>query len=570
MLNEEIKAAVRKYAVKNALDYGKADEKAVMNKVISKLGVPRGEIGELAALSKEIVERVNNADRSALEREFEDYRKDFEEEGVEKAKRSAQAHMELGGAVTGNFATRFSPEPGGYMHIGHAKISLMESEFAKMYDGKLFLYFDDTNPEKERQEFVDAIKRDAEWLGLEFSGEYYASDNIEKLYAYAESMINGGNAYVDLCSLEAMKRGRANGAGCMHKSQDAARNMELWKDMLGGRINEDGGVLRLNFKMDCANTALRDPTLFRIKEHAHYRQGDRYRVWPTYDFNTPIIDSIKGITDAIRSKEYELRDESYYMMLDLLGLRKPRVHSIARLEIKNNITSKRKLTSLIEDGLVSGYDDPRLVTIAGLRRRGITKEAIRKFVLRFGTSLAESEVGMDMLLSENRKIIDKDAVHLFMVEDPVLVKINGAGRRKVRIGLSPYGNIGYREYDVGNEIYIARADSEGLHAGDVVRLKDLDIVRITAAGSTGIECTISEETPAKTLHWVDAGNNVECRIWHISDLLLNGEFNKGSIRETRGHAEPYVRQMRLNQITQFERVGFFKLDDLKDFLFIAV
>lgn len=415
-INNEIGGAIRKYSIKNAMEYGKAREGSVLNKIISLYPEHKTEIKHLAREVSRIIGEVNQLDRAALENEYSKYSAGFEIEQTAKAEKSSMHNFSIAEAEKGKFMTRFPPEPGGYMHIGHAKPVFIEDELRNVYAGKFALYFDDTNPDNEKQEFVDAFKDDLEWLGIKFDSEYYASDNIDILYGYAINMIDNGNAYVCTCSAEKIKEGRASGTPCSHKGRDKDGNLELWGRMLEGAFKNNEAVLRLNSDMKATNTTLRDPTLFRIKHGNHYRQGNKYAVWPTYDFCTPIVDSIKGITDVVRSKEYEMRDELYFTVLDMLGLRKPRINSFSRLEIANNVTSKRKIRELIAKGLIDGFDDPRLVTIKALRRRGITAAAIKEFALSFGMGKSESVADLEVLLKINRKIIRNKARRLIFAE----------------------------------------------------------------------------------------------------------------------------------------------------------
>ena len=260
-------------------------------------------------------------------------------------------------------------------------------------------------------------------------------------------LIKKGKAYICFCPAEEVKENRNSGKDCEHKKQASKENLKLWKEMLAKKQKE--GILRFKGDMKDLNSAMRDPTLFRIKTEPHYRQGSKYAVWPTYDFNTPIIDSIKGITDTLRSKEYELRDELYYTMLDLLGLRKPRIHSFARLEIENNMTSKRKLKELIKGGSSGDGTTQGSSPSPDLRRRGITPEAIREFVLRFGMSKTESKVSIDMLLAENRKIVDSNRKKALFHRETQKDKGKRNSKRalqEIKIKAHPNADMGYREY----------------------------------------------------------------------------------------------------------------------------
>ena len=472
-----IEEAAKKYAIKNAMDYGKANEGAVLSKVIAELRVGKDDIKSLSLKVKEIVAEVNLLTKEELAREYKKYEEEFGEAAKEKAAMSARHNFSIEGATEANFITRFPPEPGGYMHLGHAKPLFIEDELRRLYKGKLFLYFDDTNPDNERQEFVDSFRKDIGWLGVTFDREYYASDSIPVLYEYAKQAIEIKAAYVCTCSAEAISAGRTEGKACEHKASSTNRNAELWEKMLKGEFVDNEAVLRLNGDMSAANTTLRDPTLFRIKKTRHYRQGRKYAVWPTYDFCTPILDSINGITDVIRSKEYEMRDELYFAVLERLKLSMPRITSIARLEISNNLTSKRKIRQLIAERKVVGWDDPRLVTISGLRRRGIRPEAIREFALSFGMGKSESSVGLEKLLAYNRKIVEPGATRLLTSEV--------AAEGYIRCNLAIIGNL--MDGDAFNEdslivrqIY-AEKSVERLVEGGIARFKGVGLFKLEDA-----------------------------------------------------------------------------------------
>ena len=568
---KEIREELRIAAIKNALEFGRAREGALIGRLISKFPELKSRMKEISAMAKEAVDEINGMSAAEIKKASKKYEKLFEEEKRKKTEESAEARLELKG-VSGSFATRFPPEPSGYMHIGHAKVAFMEQRFAQMYGGKLFLYFDDTNPEKEKQEFVDAMKRDLAWLGIGFGREYYASDNIESLYGYARRLIESGSAYVCLCDAAKLKESRLRMIGCEHRKQDAPENMHLWKEMLGRKFKENEAVLRLKAEIDSKNTAMRDPTLFRVKYSLHYRQGGRYAVWPTYSFNTPIVDSLNGVSDVIRSKEYEMTDELYYRILDLLSMVKPRIHSVARLEIANNMTSKRKLNELIKQGKIHGYDDPRLVTITALRRRGILPEAIKRLALRFGMSKTESAVSINMLLAENRKLIDPAAKRLFFVEKPFMLTVSGIPERmrNISMKLHPSTDLGYRKYKLNDRFFINTADALKLKEGTRVALKDAFSVRIEKLGDGKAEGTYMKENAEERIQWVNEGNYVECSIEVIGDLLKGEAFNDESIKVSKGYAESFAANLDDGEVVQFERVGFFKVDDKNAMLFISL
>lgn len=326
--------------------------------------------------------------------------------------------------------------------------------------------------------------------------------------------------------------------------------------MLNGKIEENEATVRFKGDMRAQNTIMRDPVMLRIIETPHYRVGTKYRVWPVYDFNTPIVDSIQGITDIIRSKEYELHDELGDELLKILGLRVPRMHLEARLNIKGNITQKRDIRKLIDEGKISGWDDPRLMTIMALRRRGIMPAAIWNFVLRLGMTKTDSTVPLEMLLAENKKVIDPIAKHLFFVSNPVEIEMpEMAGTVKLR--LHPTADFGFREYKVGKTFYIAKADAKPAK-GTRLRLKDL-----------GKAKELGENE--KVVQWVSQGNYVECTVLIPGPILDDKEnFNPDSMETASGYVESYAKNLEEHEIVQFERFGYCILDDKKKMRFIFI
>ncbi len=567
MLSDESLKEIRKLALKNAIDYGKADDKSVLSKAISKIPQKDRNIPEIREAVSHTVLEINSRGKEDLEAEYAQYKNEFDDYEKARAERTSKVNMTLEGVSEGNFVTRFPPEPSGYMHIGHAKAVFLESEFVRIYKGKLWLYFDDTNAEKEKQEFVDAFKVDLKWLGIAFDKEYYASDNIERMYEYAEELINKNGAYVCLCSAEKVKDMRSKRIGCEHKLQDAGQNLEQWKKMLGREFEENQAILRFNGKIDSLNTAMRDPTLFRIKKHVHYRQGDKYIVWPTYDFNTPIMDSLNEVTDALRSKEYELRDELDYALLDLLGLRKPHIRSFSRFEIIDNNTHKREIRALISEEKLHSYDDPRLVTIEGLRNRGITPEAIKEFVLKSGMSKVESKVSMDVLLAENRRVIDGNSMRLFAVEDPIELVV-AKGNAKSKLKLHPNKDAGFREYELDGSFYISKKD---VGNGKELRLKDLYDVKIVSHSEDEIIAERVEGVkPAKIVQWVPKNDNRQCVLVYIGNLMKDGAFNPESLKKVNALAEGYVDRLNEGDTVQFERIGYFKFASKEGMTFFSL
>lgn len=566
---DELKGIIRKYAIKNAIDYGRADPGSVLGKVIMNAkGIP---IPAVKALVDTEVGKVNKMRKAELEKEYAEFAEEFAQAAKDTAEKTAKPKMELPGAVKGNFATRYPPAPNGYMHIGHAKAAILEQEFAKIYDGKLFLYFDDTNPEKDAQEYVDKMKEDLDWLGIKFDKEYYASDSIKEVYKCIEQLLKQDNAYVCNCSQEEIKKKRFDKVPCTHRKRKTEENIKLFKKMLKGELKDGEAVVRLKGDMSSQNTVMRDPTLLRIKNHKHYRQGEKYSVWPTYDINTPVNDSIHGVTDVIRSKEFELRDPLGTMILKMLKMRTPRIHSIARLVIKDNVTHKSELNKLIKAGTINGWDDPRLVTISALRRRGIQPNAIRELALRSGMSKTDATVPIDMLMAENKKIIDPTAKHLFFVGNPVKMTVKETKEKHAKLRLHPSNEHDHREYNVGNVFYIGEDDAKQLKKGDLVRLKDLTDVKVTKTGAGITAEEVEKLGTAKVIQWVSDKNFAKCSILVPGSLLdAKGNYNHESLKEINGYVESHAEKLKEHEIVQFERFGYCILDDKKIMQFIFI
>jgi len=556
---------IRKHALRNALDHGKADVKAVVGRVIAEYPDSKKDMKETMRKITEIVASVNALTSEQMQDEISKY--SFAE------KKKEEKGLELEGAEIGKVVTRFPPEPSGYLHIGHAKAAFLGWSLAKKYGGKFLLRFDDTNPEAESQEYVGPIKVALRWLGIDWDSESYTSDKIPLLYEYAERLISAGSAYVCSCQPDLISLNRQNSKECDCRKADGTEQLKRWKAMLSGETEKGESILRFKGEMGSLNTVMRDPTLFRIIDTPHYRQGTKYRVWPVYDFGAPILDSLEGVTHAMRSKEYELRDEFYYALISALGLRRPAITEFSRLSIKGLPISKRLLRPLIEKKLVSGWDDPRLPTIFALRRRGITSEAVRNFVLGFGLGKTESNPTIEALLVENKKILDPISERYFFVRSPVKLAVDSAPRIRAKLKKHPEKDLGEREMDTNGEFFISGPDAKSLQEGGQFRLKDLYNVKLTGKGEilTG-EFAGTALAPGPKIQWVPHGvieKPIEATVLVPSELVdEDGKFIEGSLREDKGYCEPACARLKEGQVVQFERYGFCKLDSKKAMRFI--
>ena len=562
MANDKIQKTARMYALQNAIRFdGNANVKAVVGKVIGVLRKDGFSPREIIPIVSSVVEEVNNIQLDTQIAELEKLAPEL----LKKEKKERDFSLpELPDAERGKVVTRFPPEPNGYLHIGHAKASIVDYEYARMYDGKFILRFDDTNPENAQSEFYDVQKEDLRWLGIEWDEEYRTSDNLEKHYKLAEQLINQGDAYICNCSPDVIKEGRFHGKECCCRDISCGENIDLWKDMISS--STEGTILRLKGDMTCDNTAMRDPTLFRVIDKPHPIHGSKFRLWPTYDFAGAVEDSIGGVTHPFRTKEYELRDECYFKLLDLLKLRKPHLMEFARLSIDGMPVSKRKIKPLIEQGLVTGYDDIRLPTLRGLKKRGILPEAIKQFVISQGISKVESTVTFGIVEAFNRKLIDPTARRYFFVKDPVKLVVEGVPSKEKLISFHPTDKkLGSRTIKTGKTFFVPKADMEKIKTGDIFRLKDLFNVKIKEKNDTIFAEYAGEELKPESakIQWT-TDDFVKMKVFVPHLLFEDNKYNPDSLETVQGFAEKAVSTIKAGEVIQFERFGFVKIENTDD------
>ncbi|AWM79363.1 glutamine--tRNA ligase [Gammaproteobacteria bacterium ESL0073] len=504
--------------------------------------------------------------------------------------------------------TRFPPEPNGYLHIGHAKAICLNFGLAKEFGGDCHLRFDDTNPTKEEQEFIDAIKHDVEWLGFKWSGNVrHASDYFDQLYAWAIYLIKQGKAYVcDLSADEARAyRGSLHEAGknSPYRERSIEENLDLLERMKAGEFKEGEKALRAKIDMASPNINMRDPILYRIRHAEHHQTGKKWCIYPSYDFTHGQSDAIEGITHSICTLEFADHQPLYNWFLENLPVpAKPRQYEFARLNLNYTITSKRKLKQLVEENHVDGWDDPRMSTISGYRRRGFTAAAIRDFCERIGVGRADAVVDMGVLEFCIREDLDANAPRAMCVLKPLKVVITNYPEDKQEIlELSRHPKkeeLGKRQLPFAREIYIDQGDYDEnppkgykrLVPNEEVRLRGSYVIRaekaIKDANGNVVElhCTYDPDTLGKNpegrkvkgvIHWVPANQSIECEV-RLYDRLFktpnpnkteqeNGSFleniNPNSLVVLKGcRAEPSLANATLEDRFQFEREGYFYLD----------
>jgi len=566
-LNDDIKNEIRKFALQNAFEHeGKTQDKVVLSKILGTKPEFRTKVKEIIGEISEIVSSVNQISLEGQKKEIEE---NFPELLKPKEKIEEREGLPpLEGAVQGKVITRFPPEPNGYPHIGHGKAAIINSEYAKMYGGKCILRMDDTNPEAERMEYHAAIKVGLDWLGVEFDIIKNTSDDMELFYEKGIELINSGKAYVCTCKRDTVSKNRRERKACKCSLEDVKKNNQGWEKMFE-KFKPGEAIVRFRGDMKADNAVMRDPVLFRIIDEKHYTLGEKYRVWPSYDFAVAIEDSNDGITHAFRSKEFELRKDLINAILDALGMRKPYQDFFSRLEFKGMPISKRILKPLIEEGKVSWYDDPRLPTLEALRRRGIKAEAIKKFIMSLGLTKANTLAPFDSLESFNRKFVDADSIRLFMVHKPKKLRINNLPFLSVEIPNHPKKDMGKRKIEIDENILIAEDDAKNLQEGSQVRLLGLGNVVITKVNEEieGDFVENGEIANIQKIQWVPQKNSHEIKLLIPNQLFIDDEFNENSLEELEVFTEPHYLKLKEGEEIQFVRFGYCRKDSQNQAIF---
>ena len=558
-MDDELKRIIRGIALLNASEHnGKTRNDSIISKVIGTKPELRSRIKDVIPLISQAVVDVN---KLSVESQREELESSYAELLIVKPKQERTGLPPLEGAEQGNVITRFPPEPNGYPHIGHAKASIIDEEYAKMYGGKLILRFDDTNPEKERLEYYAAIKVGLDWLDVKYDLIKNTSDDMEIIHSKGKELIDLGHAYVCTCDKETISKNRREMISCKCRAGNLDQNNTRWNKMFD-KFKPGEAIVRFRGDMSSENTVMRDPTLFRIIDEPHPIHKDKYRVWPNYDFAVAVEDSIDGITHAFRTKEYELRTELYYTLLDKLNMRKPKMLEFSRLEFEGMPVSKRVLKPLVEEGKVSGFDDPRLPTLEGLRRRGIVPEAIRKFVLSLGFTKSDTLPPFETLESFNRKIIDPTSVRLFIVFDPVKLTVINNNLTEIEISNHPQNEMGKRRVTIDGNFYISGNDAKPLKVGDEVRLLELYNIKVTKIGpemegeitGTGYKSDIPK------IQWISRKNPVNIEVLISNVLFINDQFNENSLEVKQAITEQYYLELNVGSQIQFVRFGYCRKD----------
>jgi len=499
--------------------------------------------------------------------------------------------------------TRFPPEPNGYLHIGHAKSICLNFELADEFKGKTNLRFDDTNPVKEDTEYVDSIKADVQWLGFDWDELFYASDYFEEMYNRAVLLIKKGKAYVCDLSAEEMRTTRGTltepGQNSPYRDRPVEESLDLFARMRAGEFKDGERVLRAKIDMASSNITMRDPVLYRIAHAHHHRTGDTWCIYPMYDFAHPLGDAIEGITHSICTLEFEDHRPLYdWVVAECEMEAQPHQYEFARLNITNTIMSKRYLKSLVDEGVVEGWDDPRMPTISGMRRKGYTAEAIRNFCREIGVSKANSLIEESYLEYFIREDLKLKAPRTMAVLDPIKVVITNYPEGQVEwldaeIN-AENAEMGIRQIPFSREIYIEREDFMEnppnkyfrLFPGNEVRLKHAyfivcnEVVKNEQGEVIELRCTYDPETKSGsgftgrkvkgTIHWVEASMAVPAKLRlfeplieeapELKDVPFLERINPNSMRIVSGYIEPNMKDAQSGDKFQFFRHGYFSVD----------
>ena len=542
---------IRFYALENAVKFkGTANVGAVIGKVLAENPKLKKDMKILSQKIQDIVKEVNELH---LTKQVDEFSKLKPKKQVKEIKKKKDL-PDLEKAVMGKVVTRIPPEPSKYNHIGHALSFLINYAYAKKYKGKCIIRFEDTNPEKSTQEFVDAMLEDCvEYIGIKPDKIYYVSDDLPLLYKKAEELIKKKKAYVCICDREMMSKQRESGDSCLCvQKNDVKTNLQEWDRMLKGVYDEGQAILRLSGDMNSKNYVMRDPVIFRINKTKHYRQKNKYCVWPLYDFENAVLDTVHGVTHVLRSSEFgSMRIELQNYIKDLLGLKKQVIKQYGRVNRKGATTKGREIRELIKKGKVSGWDDPSLVTLKALKRRGILKQTFYNLIYEVGLSANTAKnIDWSLISSINRSLLDADVNRYFFIEDPVKINIKDSPELKPELKLHPdYPERGKRNFKTNEYFYIAKSDYKNLKG--LVRL--MDCLNFTVKGNNYKYHSTEHEHYKKSgnmiIHWLP-----------VSKDLVKVEIRMPDNKIKKGYGEPLLKKLKENDIIQFTRFGFCRLD----------
>ena len=575
---------------------GKTVSALITEKVAALLG-PKTE-ADLAKPKKVKKQKAPKTPKAAKDPEMEEERdpfegipSKFEARGIASAENTPELMEKYRQATGGKIICRFPPEPNGHLHVGHAKAMFIDFGYAKKMGGECILRFDDTNPTVEKTEYIDAIKEMVKWLGHEPVKITFSSDYFDELYDLAVELIKRGKAFVCHQTGEEISRDRKDGVESPYRNRSVEDNLRLFTDMRKGKYAEGEATLRMKIDMKCANLVMRDPVAYRILHSPHPHVGDKWCVYPSYDYTHCIVDSLEWVTHSLCTLEFEIRRDSYYWLLEALDLYRPFVWESARLNLQYTVMSKRKLKQLVESNIVRGWDDPRMPTLVGMRRRGYPPTALNRFCSAVGISRATNVIGMHVLEYWVRSELDANAKRVLAVLRPLrLIITNFRGEEKVTVANHPKNvAMGSREIKLSRTLYIDEMDFRmedskgyyGLAPGKTAMLRYAYPVKIVkvVTGDNGKACELMGEfdyekctKPKGVLHWVGEDSvDFEARLYSTlfkseDPSSLNNEWledlnEEGEVVLDGAKIESSAVSSDVRTTFQFERTGYFTVDN---------
>ena len=569
-LNVELRDNIRRIALLNAIRHdGKAQTSSVIGKLLGEKLELREKVKEIASLVNEVVQEVNSLSLNEQKRIVEEkWPEALVKEKVKEEKRlpplpNADRYAQV--------VTRFSPNPDCVLHLGSARAIILCYEYARMYKGKFILRFEDTDPKLKRPvlEFYDSIREDLAWLGCKPDEEYIQSDRIPIYYEYAEKLLKDGDAYVCTCQPELFREKALTSKPCECRDLQPEEHLKRWKRMLEGGYKEGEAVVRIKTDLNHPNPAVRDWPALRVidsEKYPHPRVGSKYHVWPLYNFACGIDDHMMGVTHIIRGKEHLTNMVRQEYMYKHLGWQYPEAIHYGRLKITGASLSKSKIVQGVRERVYKGWDDPRLATFAALRRRGIVPEAIKKLMVDVGPKTSDVVLSWENLYAHNRKILDPEADRYFFVHNPIQLMVKNVSKTfKAKLRLHPdQPERGFREYTITPKrddnfvaLWISRNDIDVLKVEKMIRLMGLFNIKIEKvdAYSTGASF-ISEpyeearKAGAPLIHWIPIGADMPCQVVMPDTTIAEGI------------AESLCKRLKPNDLIQFERFGFVRVDEI--------
>ncbi|MCW3999947.1 MAG: glutamate--tRNA ligase [Candidatus Bathyarchaeota archaeon] len=564
--DNELRQLIRKAALLNAVSHdGKAQAGAMVGKVLGERADLRSQVKELSAVINAVVSEVNSLSlseqKAIVEQNWPETQKKHE---AEEKKLAPLPNADKYKQIT----TRFSPNPDCVLHLGSARAIVLSHEYARMYNGKFILRFEDTDPKtkKPQLQFYESIRQDLKWLGCKWDEEYIQSDRLEIYYEIVGKLIGDGNAYVCECTPEEFRNKTIAKQACPCRGISPAEQMERWRKMLGGGYQEGQAVVRVKTELDHPNPAIRDWPALRIidtKKYPHPRVGSKYFLWPLYNLAAGIDDHLMGMTHIIRGKEHYTNMVRQKYMYQHLGWSYPEAIHYGRLKITGAALSKSKIVAGIKDGDYADFDDPRLGTFQALRKRGITPEAIKKVIVDVGVKPNDVTLSWETLNSYNRKILDAKSSRYFFVASPVELKVTGVPKSfDVKLPLHPeQPTRGVREYTVTPSsdgtvsLWIAQSDAQAMQVDQTLRLMELFNLKVTSKTADTVNAVYLSESyddvrksKAQLIQWIAQGE------------VYPAEVVQQDASVTGGYAEVACKKLKPDDIIQFERYGFVRVD----------